>query len=87
MLWPILLNPAAKWLAGAAAVLAILFAAYTYGKSVAREEARKDALIEFSETMERISDEDADLTDPAAVRERLCALAGLDPCPVPRDED
>ena len=82
MLWPLLLNPWAQRLAGLAAVLALVFGVYLYGKSVAREEAREQALIEFTETMERIQDEDADLSDAAAVRERLCVLANIDPCPV-----
>ena len=82
MLWPLLLSPVTRYVGAALAVLALVFGVYLYGKSVAREEAREQALIEFTETMERIQDEDADLTDPAVIRRRLCVLADIEPCPL-----
>lgn len=85
MLWTILLNPWAQRIAAVLAVLAAFAGAYQYGKSVARQEAREQAAIDYAETLERLQDEDVDLDDSAAVRRRLCELAGLSECPVQGD--
>ena len=74
--------------AGAAlAGVAVVWGAYHLGQREARQEARERALINDAKTTERINAEDLDFNDPAAVRQRLCDLANLDPCPVPGDGD
>lgn len=83
MLWPLLLNPWAQRLAGLAAVLALVFGVYLYGKSVARDEAREQALREYAETLERINDDPGiDADDPDAVLRELCRIGNLRDCPL-----
>lgn len=81
----LLASPVGRWGVGLACAAALLGGAYWLGGREARQTAKHEALIDYVETLERMDDEDIDLDDADAVRRRLCELADLRDCPVPRD--
>ena len=64
------------------AIVALLGGVYWLGGHNVRRATKVEALEDFITTTERMNDEDADLSDAAAIRRRLCEAADLDPCPV-----
>ena len=66
----------------------IVLAAYAIdrnGYQRAERHQTEQAAKDFADTMERLENEDLDTDDADAVRQRLCDLADIDPCPMRGD--